>query len=98
MRWPAGRGADATHLIHFHTGSGLSTLPLDVVDVLGFNRTNTKVPCWGVWSLLRDNRLIPRLLWDLSPPISHEFLEVGTAYSSFLCSQHLAQQKHPVNV
>lgn len=81
MRRPAGIGADATHLLHFHTGSGLSTLPLDVGDVLGYNRTSTKVPCWGVWSLLSDNRLIPRLLWDVSLPISHEFLEARAAYS-----------------
>lgn len=66
--------------------------------ILRLNRTIVKVPCWGTLSLLRDDKLILRLPWGLSPLIGGEVLEARTTPSLFLCTQYLGQQSHPVNV
>lgn len=66
--------------------------------ILRLNRTIAKVPCWGTLSLLRDDKLILRLPWGLSPLIGGEVLEARTTPSLLLCTQYLGQQRHPVNV
>ena len=52
--------------------------------ILGLNRTMAKGPCWGTLSLIKDDKLIPRLPWGLCLPIGGESLEARIIPSLFL--------------